>query len=113
VTSDTSALSRAQYAGPRVARLNFLIAVQKILTGPGLALGCTGLHWVVPASGALAAAGPGSVRGGGRERQRTGAATALVFSVRWRRWDVPAASVQPWLFVNWLLWRPTQCCARG
>jgi hypothetical protein len=38
---------------------------------------------VVPASGVLAAARPGSVRGGGRERQRTGAATALVFSVRW------------------------------
>jgi HD domain len=41
------------------------------------------VHWVVPASGVLAAGRPGSVRGGGRERQRTGAATALVFSVRW------------------------------
>jgi putative nucleotidyltransferase with HDIG domain len=44
-------------------------------------LGCARL--VVPASGVLAAARPGLVRGGGRERQRTGAATALVFSVRW------------------------------
>jgi hypothetical protein len=35
-------------------------------------LGCARL--VVPASGVLAAALPGSVRGGGRERQRTGAA---------------------------------------
>jgi putative nucleotidyltransferase with HDIG domain len=38
---------------------------------------------VVPASGVLAAVRPGSVRGGGRERQRTGVATAQVFSVRW------------------------------
>jgi hypothetical protein len=38
---------------------------------------------VVPVSGVPAAVRPDSVRGGGRERQRTGAATALVFSVRW------------------------------
>ena len=45
---------------------------------------CTGCARLVgPASGVRAAARPGSVRGGGRERQRTGAATALVFSVRW------------------------------
>jgi hypothetical protein len=38
-----------------------LIAVWKILTGPRL-------HWVVPASGTVAAPRHGSVRGGGRER---------------------------------------------
>jgi hypothetical protein len=82
-----------------------LIAVQKILTGPGLpwvALGCVRIGR--PRGGN---AGVRSVvADGSRHRARVFGTVALLGH---------ASRIGPAqrLFVEWMLWRPTQCCAHG